>query len=29
MMIMKQSAEWGLAGETEKLGENLHQCHQY
>jgi hypothetical protein len=27
MMIMEQSVEWGLAGETEVLGENLPQCH--
>jgi hypothetical protein len=26
MMIVGQSVEW-LAGETEKLGENLPQCH--
>jgi hypothetical protein len=27
MMIMEQSVEWVLAGETEVLGENLPQCH--
>jgi hypothetical protein len=27
MMIMEQLVEWGLAGETEVLGENLPQCH--
>jgi hypothetical protein len=27
MMIMEQSVEWGLAGETEVLEENLPQCH--
>jgi hypothetical protein len=27
MMIMEQSVEWELAGETEVLGENLPQCH--
>jgi hypothetical protein len=27
MMIVEQSAEWELAGETEVLGENLPQCH--
>jgi hypothetical protein len=27
MMIMEQSVERGLAGETEVLGENLPQCH--
>jgi hypothetical protein len=27
MMSVKQSVEWGLAGETEVLGENLPQCH--
>jgi hypothetical protein len=27
MMIMEQFVEWGLAGETEVLGENLPQCH--
>jgi hypothetical protein len=27
MMIMEQSVEWGSAGETEVLGENLPQCH--
>jgi hypothetical protein len=26
-MIMEQSVEWELAGETEVLGENLPQCH--
>jgi hypothetical protein len=26
MMIMEQSVEWGLAGETKVLGENLPQC---
>jgi hypothetical protein len=26
MMIMEQLVEWGLAGETEVLGENLPQC---
>jgi hypothetical protein len=26
-MIMEQSVEYELAGETEVLGENLHQCH--
>jgi hypothetical protein len=26
VMIMEQSVEWGLAGETEVLGENLPQC---
>jgi hypothetical protein len=26
-MIMEQLVEWGLAGETEVLGENLSQCH--
>jgi hypothetical protein len=27
MMNVEQSVEWELAGETEVLGENLHQCH--
>jgi hypothetical protein len=27
MMSVEQSVEWELAGETEVLGENLHQCH--
>jgi hypothetical protein len=27
MMIMEQLVEWGLAGETEVLGENLPQCY--
>jgi hypothetical protein len=27
MMIMEQSVEWELAGETEVLGENLALCH--
>jgi hypothetical protein len=27
MMIMEQSVECELAGETEVLGENLPQCH--
>jgi hypothetical protein len=27
MMIVKQSVEGELAGETEVLGENLPQCH--
>jgi hypothetical protein len=27
MMIMEQSVEWGLAEETEVLGENLPQYH--
>jgi hypothetical protein len=27
MMIMEQLVEWGLAGETEVLGENLPQGH--
>jgi hypothetical protein len=27
MMIMEQLVEWGLAGETELLGENLPQFH--
>jgi hypothetical protein len=27
VMIMEQWVEWGLAGETEVLGENLLQCH--
>jgi hypothetical protein len=27
MMIMEQLVEWGLAGETEVLGENLPQYH--
>jgi hypothetical protein len=27
MMSMEQSVEWGFAGETEVLGENLPQCH--
>jgi hypothetical protein len=27
MMIMKQSVEWELSGETEVIGENLPQCH--
>jgi hypothetical protein len=27
MMIVKQSVEWELAGETEVLGENLPQFH--
>jgi hypothetical protein len=27
MMIMEQLVEWGLAGESEVLGENLPQCH--
>jgi hypothetical protein len=27
MIIMEQLLEWGLAGETEVLGENLPQCH--
>jgi hypothetical protein len=27
MMIMEQSVEWRLAGETEVLVENLPQCH--
>jgi hypothetical protein len=26
-MIMEQLVEWGLAGETEVLEENLPQCH--
>jgi hypothetical protein len=27
MMIVEQSVESELAGETEELGENLRQCH--
>jgi hypothetical protein len=27
MINMEQSVEWGLAGETEVLGENMPQCH--
>jgi hypothetical protein len=27
LVIMEQSVEWSLAGETEVLGENLSQCH--
>jgi hypothetical protein len=27
MMIMEQLVEWGLAGETEVLGDNLPKCH--
>jgi hypothetical protein len=27
MMSVEQSVEWELAGETEVLRENLHQCH--
>jgi hypothetical protein len=27
MMIMEQSVEWGLAGETEVFGENLPKRH--
>jgi hypothetical protein len=27
MVIVEQSVEWELAGETEVLGENLGQCH--
>jgi hypothetical protein len=27
MMIMEHLVEWGLAGETEVLGQNLPQCH--
>jgi hypothetical protein len=27
MMIVEQSVEWELAGESEVLGENLPQCH--
>jgi hypothetical protein len=27
MKSVEQSVEWELAGETEVLGENLHECH--